>query len=47
MCHSFFNEIKRLCQPTYIPTEQDVLCARAKTTGIAETRFMIKETSIQ
>ncbi|KAG0742032.1 hypothetical protein G6F57_004680 [Rhizopus arrhizus] len=42
----FFNEIKRLCQPTYIPTEQDVLCARAKTTGIAETRFMIKETSI-
>ncbi|KAI8966921.1 heterotrimeric G-protein alpha subunit, GPA3-like protein [Mycotypha africana] len=42
----FFDEIKRIGQPGYVPTAQDVLRARAKTTGIVETRFMIKETSI-
>ncbi|KAI7897597.1 guanine nucleotide binding protein, alpha subunit [Cokeromyces recurvatus] len=42
----FFENMQRIGQPNYVPTEQDVLSARAKTTGIVETRFMIKETSI-
>ena len=44
--YSFFNDIKRIGQANYVPTAQDVLRARSKTTGIVETRFMIKETSI-
>jgi hypothetical protein len=45
--NSFFEDIKRIGQSNYVPTAQDVLHARSKTTGIVETRFMIKETSIQ
>jgi guanine nucleotide-binding protein G(i) subunit alpha len=36
---SFFTEVLRIGAPDYIPTETDVLRARAKTTGISETRF--------
>ncbi|CAO0790773.1 unnamed protein product [Mucor circinelloides] len=42
----FFEDIKRIGQHGYVPTAQDVLRARSKTTGIVETKFMIKETSI-
>ncbi|CEP11440.1 hypothetical protein [Parasitella parasitica] len=42
----FFEDIKRIGQHNYIPTPQDVLRARSKTTGIVETKFMIKDTSI-
>ncbi|KAF8162435.1 guanine nucleotide binding protein, alpha subunit [Mycena galopus ATCC 62051] len=35
----FFTEVLRIGAPDYIPTETDVLRARAKTTGISETRF--------
>lgn len=37
----FFKEIDRLSQPDYLPTEDDVLRARTKTTGIYETRFIM------
>ncbi|ORE06055.1 heterotrimeric G-protein alpha subunit, GPA3-like protein [Rhizopus microsporus var. microsporus] len=43
----FFEEIERISQPNYVPTVDDVLHARAKTTGIVETKFMIKRTSIR
>jgi len=39
----FFNDIDRISQPDYIPSEQDVLRARARTTGISEMTFMIYE----
>ncbi|KAI9012886.1 guanine nucleotide binding protein, alpha subunit [Gaertneriomyces semiglobifer] len=42
----FFEEIKRLAAPDYCPTEQDVLRARVKTTGITETRFNMGQLSI-
>ncbi|KAF2154250.1 guanine nucleotide binding protein, alpha subunit [Myriangium duriaei CBS 260.36] len=42
----FFDEVKRICAPGYIPTEQDVLRARTKTTGIYETRFQMGQLSI-
>jgi len=37
----YFEAIERIMQPDYIPTEQDVLRSRAKTTGIIETEFEI------
>jgi guanine nucleotide-binding protein subunit alpha len=36
---SFFNEVSRIGGLNYIPTETDVLRARAKSRGITETRF--------
>ncbi|EGD76410.1 guanine nucleotide-binding protein G(o) subunit alpha [Salpingoeca rosetta] len=35
----FFNSIDRISSPSYMPTEQDVLRARVRTTGIIETKF--------
>jgi len=37
----FFDSIDRLASPDYLPTEQDVLMARIKTTGIHEIFFEI------
>jgi len=42
----FFSEVKRICDPKYIPNQDDVLRARAKTTGITETRFHMGQLSI-
>ncbi|OLL26132.1 Guanine nucleotide-binding protein alpha-3 subunit, partial [Neolecta irregularis DAH-3] len=42
----FFENLKRIGQPNYIPTEADVLYARTKTTGIYETRFTTGQLSI-
>ncbi|KAJ6462503.1 G-protein alpha subunit [Mycena sanguinolenta] len=39
MCGSFLTDIHRLAHPDYMPTEQDVLRARAQSTTITETRF--------
>ncbi|KAK5170483.1 uncharacterized protein LTR77_005071 [Saxophila tyrrhenica] len=35
----FFNDIDRLFQKDYLPTDQDILRARLRTTGISETIF--------
>jgi guanine nucleotide-binding protein subunit alpha len=37
----YFEAINRLANPNYIPTDQDILRARVKTTGITETHFQI------
>lgn len=42
----FYQELSRIVQPNYIPTEADVLRARTKTTGIYETRFTMGNLSI-
>ncbi|PVV04423.1 hypothetical protein BB560_001078 [Smittium megazygosporum] len=39
----YFDSIDRLSQPDYIPTNQDVLKSRVKTTGINETTFKVGE----
>lgn len=44
---SFFDEVKRIGAPGYIPNEADVLHARTKTTGISETKFKSGQLSIQ
>ena len=46
-CYSFFDEALRIASPDYVPTENDVLRARTKTTGIYETRFKMGQLSIQ
>ena len=38
---SYFDAIDRIGQPDYLPTDQDVLRSRVKTTGITETTFII------
>lgn len=38
----YLNSLDRISQPDYIPTQQDVLRTRVKTTGIIETHFTFK-----
>lgn len=38
----FLNSLDRICHPMYVPMEQDVLRTRVKTTGIVETRFILR-----
>lgn len=42
----FFSEVLRIGAPDYVPNEADVLRARAKSSGIAETRFNMGQLSI-
>ncbi|WWC89358.1 uncharacterized protein L201_004280 [Kwoniella dendrophila CBS 6074] len=39
----YFDAISRISQQDYMPTDQDILRARVKTTGITETHFRIGE----
>lgn len=38
----FLNSLPRIAAPDYVPTQQDVLRTRVKTTGIIETKFRYK-----
>ncbi|KAG8761080.1 guanine nucleotide-binding protein subunit alpha [Serendipita sp. 396] len=39
----YFNSIERMANPNYLPTDQDILRSRVKTTGITETTFRVGE----
>ncbi|XP_077385465.1 guanine nucleotide-binding protein G(i) subunit alpha-2-like isoform X1 [Festucalex cinctus] len=39
----YLNDLERISKADYIPTQQDVLRTRVKTTGIVETHFTFKE----
>jgi len=39
----FFPQLDRLFAPTYQPTEQDIVQCRARTIGITETNFQLKD----
>jgi len=39
----FFDNVSRLADEKYVPTYNDVLHCRARTTGIVETQFQIKK----
>ena len=39
----YFNMIDRMSSPDYMPTDQDILRSRVKTTGITETTFKVGE----
>nr|XP_020647123.1 guanine nucleotide-binding protein G(t) subunit alpha-1 [Pogona vitticeps] len=43
----YLSDLRRLVAPGYIPTEQDVLRSRVKTTGIIETQFSVKDLSFR
>ncbi|GBO33710.1 Guanine nucleotide-binding protein G(o) subunit alpha [Araneus ventricosus] len=38
----FLDDLDRLCKKDYMPTEQDILRTRVKTTGIVEVHFSFK-----
>ncbi|ODM92160.1 Guanine nucleotide-binding protein G(i) subunit alpha [Orchesella cincta] len=38
----YLNSLDRISKPDYVPTQQDLLHARIKTTGIVETQFYFK-----
>ena len=38
----FLNSLNRSSDPSYIPTEKDVLKTRVRTTGISQTKFVYK-----
>ncbi|KAL3852544.1 hypothetical protein ACJMK2_016168 [Sinanodonta woodiana] len=38
----YLSQLERLCRSDYVPTEQDVLRTRVKTTGIIESNFTFK-----
>ena len=40
---SYLNQLDRITAPSYLPSEQDVLRSRVKTTGIVETKFCVKD----
>ena len=40
---SYLNALDRISQTDYVPTEQDVLRTRVKTTGNVETHFTFKD----
>lgn len=44
--YSFFQHVRRIADPEYVPVEADVLRARTKTSGISETRFNMGQLSI-
>ena len=43
----YINEVDRLADDKYVPTEQDILRVRIKTTGIVETKFNLQGLNIQ
>lgn len=42
-CFSYLSALDRISQPNYVPTQDDVLRTRVKTTGIVETHFTYKD----
>ncbi|XP_016329011.1 guanine nucleotide-binding protein G(i) subunit alpha-1-like, partial [Sinocyclocheilus anshuiensis] len=40
---SYLNDLDRISSSSYVPTQQDVLRTRVKTTGIVETHFTFKD----
>lgn len=40
---SYLNDLDRISHGAYVPTQQDVLRTRVKTTGIVETHFTFKD----
>ncbi|KAF8214322.1 heterotrimeric G protein alpha subunit 4 [Mycena galopus ATCC 62051] len=41
--HYFLSDLDRLFDPVYVPTEQDIVRLRARTIGITETAFQLRE----
>jgi len=46
-CEYYISNLERLAKKDYIPTEQDILRSRAKTTGVTELIFEIEHTKFR
>lgn len=44
---SFLSDARRVSKPEYLPSTDDVLHARLKTTGISETYFLMGQLNVQ
>ena len=42
----FFGDLERLFDPAYVPIEQDIVHTRARTIGITETVFNLRESEM-
>ena len=42
-CGYFWNNVRRISAPDYVPTEQDILLVRYRTSGILERKFEINK----
>ena len=40
----YFDNLERICEENYIPTEEDIVRARMKTTGLIEQKFVSHNT---
>jgi len=47
MVFSFLNAINRIGEANYVPTEQDVLLSRVRTTGVVEVKFKLKSSDFR
>ncbi|KAK5085589.1 hypothetical protein LTR05_004876 [Lithohypha guttulata] len=45
--HYYFDNLDRLFDPNWMPTDQDILHARLRTTGLTETFFDLKDISFR
>jgi len=45
--HYYFQNLDRMFDPDWVPTDQDMLHARLRTTGITETFFDLKEVTFR
>ncbi|PRP82575.1 guanine nucleotide-binding protein alpha-1 subunit [Planoprotostelium fungivorum] len=43
----FLKNVKRIAKENYVPTQEDMIRSRAKTTGVSETRFQVGSTIFQ
>ncbi|KAG5274580.1 hypothetical protein AALO_G00137870 [Alosa alosa] len=43
----FMDDLERVCEPNYLPTEKDVLYSRLETTGTSEEQFNYKDLLIR
>jgi len=43
----FLNQVMEIAKPAYLPSEQDVLRSRVRTTGIVETSFLIDKNTFK
>ena len=41
LCFSFFDNVSRVANPSYLPTNDDILHARVRTTGVSEAKFTV------
>lgn len=42
-CQYFLSDLDRICKDDYVPTQDDALRVRVRTTGILETRFHLED----